>query len=200
MKNKTAFILKNISFAIIAIFLTSCDQIEQVGKNTDSTILYKLSQLATWSVPWLLIGIIIYFFIAQDREEMRDDFVSGRNFSGKYETVFTKVPTGKIIKGDPEAARFIGIFWIICYPIGHLYYNLMVNNKIKLGDNIEFNIFIFIILIPVIILIGIGLTIHRVLSDKSNPLSKWLTKLIIYTVVFCFINMVFWIMVTHILK
>ena len=190
----------NIIFLSLVFLFTGCEEIEHVGRSTDSIILYKLSQLANWSVLWLIPPLIIYFLIARDRDEMRETLVSGRSTSGKYETIFTKVPTGRIIKGDPEFGKLMGLLWVICYPIGYLYYNFLTNTEVQIGSSVEFNVFIFLMLIPAIILTVIGLTLHRVLTDKNNPLSILLTRITVYTVGFCFINMVCWLLVMYLLK
>lgn len=197
MNRQLSKAIANIFLSSLVIIFTSCEEITQVGRNTDSTLLYKLSQLANWSLLWLIPPVIIYFLIARDRDEMTETVASGRTFSGKYETIFTKVPTGRIIKGDPEAGLFIAILYIACYPIGYLYFGFLHHTGIYIEDNFTLKIIIFIILIPAILVTLIGITIHKTINDKKNPLSKLLTNITFITVGFCYLNMICWLAVTY---
>jgi hypothetical protein len=98
----------------IALFLTSCDSIIATGGRFSSPF-PELSQIAAFSIIWLLPALVLWGNTRSNHPETRYG-----GHTGDGQPVYLE--TGRIIPGDPSLANFVANLWLVVYPAGYFYY------------------------------------------------------------------------------
>nr|VFK22060.1 MAG: hypothetical protein BECKLFY1418C_GA0070996_11107 [Candidatus Kentron sp. LFY] len=147
-------------------------------------VLSPLLLLADFSLLWLPIAILIYTGVAYDRSGTYT--IRGRHFYGEP------------IKGDPNAARTLAIYWLTSYPFAYIYFHLVWIDATSHGANLtgfpNLDGTLVLIVFPIIILIMVGVVMHVVLKC-SNWLCSNIIRLWRVVIRFSALNLVAWLFI-----
>jgi len=122
---------------------------------------------AKWYSGWFLPAIICAAGIASDHNETKTAYGSAW-VDGKYVSVSTQVPTGRVIPGNPDAGLFFFIFWLSIYPVGYLYYLVFWRTKhlVTLTRFHNLDLTLINVIVPITIIYLVYIFIHK--AKKSD--------------------------------
>ena len=157
------------------LFLVSCSSAIAIGKRDKfpSFSLNDVSGICAYMAGgWLVPALMIWIACSLSYDEKTA--VEG---SGSKTGSFTLwVPTGRTIKGNPEAAKWLANFWLVAVPVFSIYYALFaVLTKgiffVTGFKNLDW--ILFYIVFPSILLLLIARAIN-ILSTSSFFICRWL--------------------------
>lgn len=124
---------------------------------------------------WFLPAGLLYLEIAIDQGETKTVTGTGQSQTGESITIYTQVPTGRTIEGDPDIGRFVAALWMTCFPIGWLYLPVWVNGFEIYGTgfpNLDWTL--VKVIFPLSVVIVIGFVIKTVIGSDN-----WFCKLLV---------------------
>jgi hypothetical protein len=174
-----------VSFLPVAIFLTSCDSIIASGRRFNSPF-PELSQIAVFSIAWLLPGLFLWVLASMDWSDM--DIGYGANG-----IVLVPKDTGNMYHGDTSAGNFMANLWFAAYPIGYFYYTHLDRLTFPLTGFPNIDWLLFRIILPLSFLAVIVWFIY-VIHTSSFVIFRWLVLTWQILVLLVSINLLGWLL------
>jgi hypothetical protein len=181
------------------LVLLSCSSAIAIGKRDKFPYLgFKemsgiLAHVAGW---WLLPAFIIWAFFIANREEKTA--VEG---SGIKTGSFTlRVPTGRMIEGNPEAANWFANFWLIVCPVFSAYFALcnflsVPQEMFSLTGFKNLDWVLFRIVFPATLLFLTARLIN-IVSTSSSFICRWLVFIWKSLIVLISVNaLIYWVVI-----